>query len=67
MQYTTKTGTKGGKYYQEGKTEMEWSNPQDRLALVKEFSFRCEYVDLVNCETCSAREYCDAYAGEDEE
>lgn len=53
---------------------MEWSNPQDRLALVKEFSFRCEYVDLVNCETCSAREYCDAYeeytdayAGEDEE
>lgn len=64
---------KADKYYKEGKTEMEWNNPDDRLALVKEFSFRCEYADLVKCETCSAREYCDtyeeyidAYAGEGE-
>lgn len=65
---------KADKYYKEGKTEMERSNPQDRLALVKEFGFRCEYVDLANCEGCSAQEHCsafeeytDAYAGEDEQ
>ncbi len=53
---------------------MEWGNPQDRLVLVSEFGFRCEYVDLANCEGCSARddcgayeEYTDAYAGEDKE
>lgn len=62
------------KYYQEGKTEMKWQDPQDRLALVKEYGFRCEYVDLTECENCPARddcgayeEYTDAYAGEDEE
>ena len=62
------------KYFKEGKTEMEWDNPQDRLALVKECGFSCEYADLDKCETCSAKEYCDAYeeyidahAGEDSE
>ena len=62
------------KYYKEGKTEMGWDNMQDRLTLVKEFGFSCEYADLDKCETCTAREYCgayeeytDAYAGEDSE
>lgn len=62
------------KYYKKGKTEMDWNNQQDRLALVKEFNFRCEYADLDECENCSARdecstyeEYTDAYAGEDDE
>lgn len=61
------------KYYKEGKTEMGWDNADDRLALVKEFGFRCEYAELDNCESCSAREYCgnyeeytDAYAGEED-
>lgn len=60
------------KYYKAGKTEMEWQNPQDRLALVQEYNFRCEYVDLDECATCPARddcseyeEYTDAHAGDD--
>lgn len=65
---------KADRHYTEGKTEMEWGNPQDRLTLVKEFGFGCEYADLVKCEYCSAREYCGAYedymrdnTGEDEQ
>lgn len=64
---------KADKYYKEGKTEMEWDNAEDRRALVEEFGFSCEYADLVNCETCSAKdccenykEYMDEYAGEEE-
>ena len=39
------------KYYTDGKTGMDWDNPQDKIALVKE----CE------CKRCSARKYCDRY------
>lgn len=62
------------KYYKKGKTEMSWDNQQDRLALVKECNFRCEYAEPDICEACLAREYCSAYeeyidesAGEDDE
>lgn len=46
-------------YYTDGKTEMDWNNPQDRIALVKECGFRCEY----DCDTvqCPAAEWCDNY------
>ena len=47
------------KYYKDGKKEMDWENPQDRIALVKECSFRCEYME--NCELCSAKEYYENY------
>lgn len=51
------------KYYKEGKVEMDWENPKDRIALVRECGFRCDYdyLDWVDCESCSAREYCDTY------
>lgn len=49
------------KYYKEGKTEMDWFNPQDRRVLVEEFNFRCEYVELDLCEKCPAQEYCRTY------
>ena len=55
---------KADKYYKDGKTEMNWSNAEDRLALVKEFDFGCEYADLVVCEACSAKDYCSAYKEE---
>ena len=29
------------KYYKEGKLEMDWYNPNDRIALVKECGFQC--------------------------
>ena len=49
------------KYYKEGKTEMDWENPKDRIALVKECGFRCEYVEPFWCDTCSAKQYCGTY------
>lgn len=52
------------KYYQEGKWHLDWYNPNDRLALVKDCGFSCdpEYFDLEECERyCSAKEYCDRY------
>ena len=49
------------KYYVEGKKEMDWFNSKDRIALVKDCNFTCgdDYKD--DCETCSAKEYCDYY------
>ena len=49
------------KYYKEGKLEMDWYNPQDRIILVKECGFQCEEIEYADCEDCSAREFCDIY------
>ena len=51
------------KYYVEGKKEMNWFNFKDRLALVKDCGFRCDedYFEPEDCNTCSAKEYCDLY------
>lgn len=42
-----------------GQMEMDWDNPDDRLFLVKECGFYCEYAEPENCKKCYAREYCD--------
>jgi hypothetical protein len=47
------------KYYVDGKREMYWDTPNDRIALVKECGFYCEYEE--DCENCYAKEYCDKY------
>lgn len=51
------------KYYTEGKTEMDWYNPQDRIALVKECGFVCseDCFCKEECLICPANEYCDKY------
>ena len=49
------------KYYIKGKAEMDWFNPQDRIALVKDCGFQCEYIEEYICESCSAKEFCDEY------
>ena len=51
------------KYYKVGKKEMDWFNPKDRVALVKDCNFRCsdEVFDIEDCEYCHAKEYCDYY------
>lgn len=49
------------KYYKEGKEEMDWGNPQDRIALVKELNFACEYAEIEDCMECAAKEFCDKY------
>lgn len=55
------------KYYKPGKTEMDWFDPQDRIALVKDGGFTCEYIELPECEECSAQEYCEKYQNYKEE
>lgn len=48
------------KYYKEGKTEMDWCDDNDRIALVKEAGFRCDYENTDDlCEYCPAKQYCD--------
>lgn len=51
------------KYYVDGKKEMDWSNPNDRIALVKECGIYCdtEYWEREHCVKCAANEYCDYY------
>lgn len=49
------------KYYKEGKWELDWENPADRIALVKDGGFVCDpdYYDWEDCAVCPAKEYCD--------
>ena len=51
------------KYYKEGKWHLDWDNPKDRIALVKDCSFMCnrEYLEREDCEVCPANEFCDDY------
>ena len=49
------------KYYKDDKWELDWDDPEDRLILVKECGFRCEYIEQHYCNKCSAREYCEGY------
>ena len=38
---------------------MDWSDPKDRVALVKECSFCCRHPIAEDCKGCSAKEFCD--------
>lgn len=51
------------KYYKKGKKEMDWYNFDDRLALVRDAYFVCDYDywDVEECEVCSANKYCGRY------
>lgn len=51
------------KYYAAGKTEMEWDNPQDRIALVRDGGFACceDCFSEEECLVCPANKYCDRY------
>ena len=51
------------KYYKEGKWQLDWDNPKDRIVLVKECGFWCGYeaFEFEDCELCSAKRYCDRY------
>ena len=44
-----------------GKEEMDWYDPEDHLNMVKYAGFSCEEVDLDECSTCNAKDYCNAY------
>lgn len=55
------------KHHKDGKTEMDWNNPKDRITLVKECGFQCENIEYAECEDCAAREFCDLYQDYQEE
>ena len=55
------------KYYVEGKTEMDWSDPKDRVALVKECGFCCRHPIAEDCKDCSAKDFCDKAVQKEEE
>lgn len=55
------------KYYVEGKTKMDWSDPKDRVALVKECSFCCRHPIAEDCKGCSAKDFCDEAVQKEEE
>ncbi len=44
-----------------GRFEMDWNDPKDRLFLVKNGGFRCEYIEPDMCEDCSVKEFCEDY------
>ena len=46
------------KYYTSGKTEMDWLNPKDRIALVIEADFYCVKVLEGECKECPAKQWC---------
>ena len=51
------------KFYR-GKAEMDWSDMEDRVAMVRYAGFQCsdEYdVTSDECEQCAAHEWCDRY------
>lgn len=42
-----------------GRWEMDWTDPQDRIDLVKLANFHCSYeIDDPECDICPAREWC---------
>lgn len=53
------------KHYTSGKTEMDWFDPEDRIALVKDAGFSCDYADedIDECSSCPAKDWCDMYQG----
>lgn len=57
------------KYYTDGKKEMSWFKADDRIALVKECGFICDYdaFNLGDCAYCPAKEHCDFYHDQLEE
>lgn len=52
------------KMWEQGKTEMDWYKPEDRIALVKECGWFCnhEYLERdTDCPECPAAEWCEDY------
>ena len=52
------------KMFKPGKCEMDWSDPDDRIALVKECGWFCchEWLDRErDCPVCPAAEWCEDY------
>lgn len=49
-----------------GSSEINWYDKETRIALVKDFSWRC-YDTSFECESCEARQYCQWFEEERKE
>lgn len=47
--------------YRAGTWEMDWYDSDDRLVMVRDLGFTCEYKEPEECAWCPAKEYCDLY------
>lgn len=56
------------KYYKPGKHELYWDIAEDRIALVKDCGFICDYEirDMDECAACPAKDYCDYFLESEE-
>lgn len=52
------------KYYN-GKSELDWDNPHDRLILIRDVGFMCEETSYC-CESCVGKDYCDEYTEQED-
>lgn len=50
-----------------GKSEMDWFDPDDRIAMVKYGGFHCSYEADEKCKTCPANKWCSRYKEEEDE
>lgn len=51
--------------YYKGRTEMDWEDPADRVAMVRDGGFECsEEIWDLDCENCPATQWCGRYERE---
>lgn len=50
------------KYHKRGKKLMDFSDPADRLALVRDEGFYCLDIEPNDCAKCNAKNFCDKWA-----
>lgn len=50
--------------FYKGRSELDWNNDEDRIAMVRYAGYSCAYEDDVSideCKECPAHEWCDRY------
>lgn len=51
----------------DGRDLLEWSDPKDRILMVRYADFHCSYeIDDPDCEECEAKEWCERYERDNE-
>lgn len=58
LYYHARRFPEGDCRYREGKTKLDWNDPEDRLILVRDAMWACESPDEDECAECRARKWC---------
>ena len=56
--------------FYKGKSEMDWFDEEDRMAMVRYGNYECSYEidkDDLECDSCFAKEWCGRYEGLNED